>query len=217
MKQIIDFLTELKENNNRDWFLANKKRYDKLKKEYQDFIQELIAEISKFDADFANLNAKDCLFRINRDVRFSNDKSPYKTNFGASICKRGKKDSGPLFYVHLEPNSSFIAAGVYMPDAEFLKKIRQEIDYNLDEFRSIINHSTFQKYFKGLDQESALKSSPKGYEKDQDGIEFLRLRSFTVTNSLSDKDLVSKDLIKEIKSGFEAAKAFNDFLDKARD
>ncbi len=217
MKEIIDFLKELKENNNRDWFLANKKQYDKLKKSYQEFIQELISEISKFDSDFASLNAKDCLFRINRDVRFSNDKSPYKTNFGASICKRGKKDSGPLFYVHLEPKSSFIAAGVYMPDAEFLKKIRQEIDYNLEEFRGIISNPKFKKHFDGLDQESALKSSPKGYEKDQDGIEFLRLRSFTVTQYLDDKDLVSKDLVKEISQAFESAKEFNNFLDKARD
>jgi len=132
---IIKFLTTLKENNNRDWFNKNKKWYQRSIEEFEVYVNCLIGEIQKFDVDIRFLAAKDCIFRIYRDIRFSKDKSPYKTNFGAFIVKDGRKSGNAGYYLHIEPGSSFLGGGIYMPPAETLRVVRKEIFENTKEFK----------------------------------------------------------------------------------
>ncbi|MFZ7122370.1 MAG: DUF2461 domain-containing protein, partial [Bacteroidota bacterium] len=160
------FLKALKKNNNRDWFNDHKSEYENAKDNVLGFIQELVVAFSTFDSSLRGLEAKDCLFRIYRDTRFSKDKTPYKTNLGASINAGGKKSMGPGYYVHLEPGGSFIAGGIWMPPADEVKKIRQEIDYNGKDLKKILTKPSFKKAFGGLSREHALKTAPKGYPKD---------------------------------------------------
>ena len=136
-KNILLFLNELKNNNNRDWFHANKPKYNEAKVEFENYINNLIPEIGKFDNEIKHLEAKECIFRIFRDVRFSKDKSPYKPNFGAYIVKGGKKSGNAGYYLHIEPENSFLGGGIYMPPSNILKAIRIEIYENIDEFKSI--------------------------------------------------------------------------------
>ena len=139
MKTILDFLTNLKANNNRDWFNENRNLYDDAKSDFESLINRLIPAIYNFDPDIGTLSAKQCVFRIYRDVRFSKDKSPYKTNMGGFIARGGRKGGFAGYYLHIDPQQSFIAGGMHMPPPNILKKVRQEILYNIDEFKSIIH------------------------------------------------------------------------------
>jgi uncharacterized protein (TIGR02453 family) len=130
----LQFLQSLQKNNNKPWFDENRKKYESAKENFAEFVEALINGIAAFDPTIQNLTAKNCMFRINRDVRFSKDKSPYKTNMGASISKGGKKINLAGYYFHCEPGKSFAAGGFYMPMAPELAKIRQEIDYNFKEW-----------------------------------------------------------------------------------
>ena len=152
----VKFLKDLKKHNNKPWFDANRKIYEAAKADYLNFIQKVIDSHGKNDPEIRNIVAKDCLFRINRDVRFSKDKSPYKTNFGASINKGGKQSvSTAGYYFHLQPGESFTGGGIWMPEKENLQKIRQEVDYNLDDFKKIISGKKFKTVFGELWQGSA--------------------------------------------------------------
>src|SRR5919199_2897449 len=143
LKPTLDFLGKLKQNNNKAWFDANRARYEEARAQFEDFVQLLIAEINKFD-DLGALSAKECIFRINRDIRFSKDKSPYKTNMGASIAPGGKKSTRQSYYVHIAPHDrSFLAGGLYMPTPEQLAKFRQAIDRDAARFKRIINAKDF--------------------------------------------------------------------------
>ena len=145
MKEVFSFLKDLSANNDREWMQSNKKRYENARKEVSTFVAQLIESIGEFDSGIVGLQPKDCLFRINRDIRFSKDKRPYKTNFGAAITEGGKKLPNPTYYIHMEPGKSMMACGIYMPEADTLKKIRQEIDYNAGELKKIIDNPTFKK------------------------------------------------------------------------
>ncbi|HEX8517433.1 MAG TPA: DUF2461 domain-containing protein, partial [Bacteroidia bacterium] len=136
-RSTLEFLAKLKKNNTKDWFDKNRKEYDSAKENYKEFLAELILNISKFDPAVKSLEPKDCMFRINRDIRFSNDKTPYKTNIGASIAPGGKKSDSAGYYIHIQPGASFLAGGVWHPEPPQLNAIRQEIDYNMDEFRKL--------------------------------------------------------------------------------
>lgn len=131
---VLPFLDDLRKNNNREWFQKNRSRYEQAKKEFESFLGLVIPAIAEYEPAMKFIEPKDCLFRIFRDVRFSKDKLPYKTNMGAWITPSGRKSSGPGFYIHLQPGESFLSGGIHMPDPEKLKKIRQEIYYNIDEF-----------------------------------------------------------------------------------
>ena len=155
MKEVISFLSDLATNNNKDWFDENRKRYETAKISVLTLVEEIIENISEFDSAIANQEAKYCLFRINKDVRFSKDKSPYKLNFGASINPGGKKSSIPGYYIQIQPGASFLAGGTYQPLPDQLFAIRKEIDYNLDEFSSIVSEKKFKKYFGKLADEDA--------------------------------------------------------------
>ena len=214
----ISFLKSLKKNNNKPWFDANRKTYDGAKQDFIGFVQKLINETAKKDKTLVALTAKECIFRINRDVRFSNDKSPYKTNMGASINKAGKKAMASAgYYFHLEPGNSFVGGGIYMPMAPELKKIRQEIDYNWKDFKKIISSAKFKKIYTDLEKTAdiSLSRPPKGYEIDNPAIDYLKLKSFIVILPITDKELQSKELIKKAVAAFEALQPLVYFLNQA--
>ncbi len=217
-KSTLAFLTKIKTNNNRDWFEKNKGLYITAKEDVEKSIDEIINGIRKFDKRIpADLAAKKCVFRIYRDVRFSKDKRPYKNNLGASIGPGGKKDVSPGYYIHVQPGASFVAGGMWMPEAPNLHKIRQEIDYNLKEFQKITNDKTFKKVFGTLSTEDSLVNAPKGYAKDHPAMEVLKLKSFIVVADLKDKDVLSKDYAKKVIAICKVMQPLNTFLQRAID
>lgn len=214
----LDFLRKLKKNNNREWFEKNRSKFEEARQNVEETVAAIITEVRKFDKQIpADLEAKKCLFRIYRDVRFSHDKRPYKNNIGAYITAAGKKAVAPGFYIHFEPGASFLAGGMWQPPAPELSKVRQEIDYNFAEFKKIVNDKTFKKYFGTLEQEDKLSTAPKGYPKDHDAIEFLKLKSFNVVAAMSDKEVTSKTFAKKAGEIFKAMQPLNRFLQRAID
>ncbi|HUM50159.1 MAG TPA: DUF2461 domain-containing protein, partial [Chitinophagales bacterium] len=162
-----------------------------------------------------HLDPKKCIFRINRDVRFSANKAPYKNNLGAYLTKGGKNTNLAGFYLHIEPNNCFLGAGNYIPMPDQLAKIRQEIDYNFADFKKIISSKKFKDSFGELSQENKLKRPPKGYEETNEAIEYLKLKGFTVFKKLSDEEITSKDFVKIITELSTTVKPFIDFLNGA--
>ncbi|MBP6871659.1 MAG: DUF2461 domain-containing protein [Bacteroidales bacterium] len=211
-KIIFDFLNELKTNNNREWFQSNKSRYEKAKKSFESFIDELIPVIRGIDPNIDLITAKDCVFRIYRDVRFSHDKSPYKTNMGAYITRGGKSSPMAGYYVHCEPGGSFLAGGIYMPQPDVLKKIRDEVFYKYDEFRKIIEDKEFVKTFGQIDDDQKMKSPPRGYPKEFPGIALLKFRNYAVAHFVSDELALSEKYPEYAKKVFKTLYPLNSFF-----
>jgi len=211
----LKFLSALKKNNNRDWFLANKKEYEAAKKDFIDLAQQLITGITTFDKKIAGLEAKNCVFRINRDVRFSNDKSPYKTNMGANMSPGGKKSPAAGYYFHIEPGESFLAGGMFMPEPEKLKAVREDIIYDPNTFKKIIGSKEFKKHYSKLWDEGKLKTAPKGFDKEHPDIDLVKFKSYIVVKNLSDKEVMDKNLVKKALEAYKALKPMNDFLNKS--
>lgn len=213
----LQFLKELKKNNNKEWFDKNRKKYEAAKADFAQLAEKVIAQLSKTDKTIAHLKPKDCLFRINRDIRFSKDKSPYKTNFGMSIAKKGKKGISAGYYLHCEPGHSFIGGGLWMPMSPDLNKVRQEIDYCWDEFKKILIYKKFKSTFGELkkDEGMALSRPPKGYNDDNPAIEYLKLKHFIATKPLTDKDFQNKDLAKNVVNTFQTLQPLLDFINRA--
>jgi uncharacterized protein (TIGR02453 family) len=215
--QTLKFLSSLKNNNNKPWFDAHRSQYEAAKVDFQNFIHLIIEDLKRSDTTIAGLNSKDCLFRINRDIRFSNDKTPYKSNMGASIKRGGKKSTFAGYYFHCEPEKSFIGGGLWMPDGSSLKSLRQEIDYNWDEFQEIIQEKNFKKIYsdlyKGSDQ--SLATNPKGYEKDNPAIAYLKLKSFIAETSVADEELTKATLHKKTVAAFKALQPLLNFINRA--
>lgn len=213
----LKFLKDLKKNNNKPWFDAHRSPYEAARKDFELFVQSLIEGIAKKDGDISGLTAKACMFRINRDVRFSKDKSPYKTNFGAFLNKGGKKAMTAGYYFHLEPGQIFIGGGLYMPMPPDLAKVRQEIDYNLKDFKKIIQSAKFKKVYKDLDRsaEYSLTRVPKGYEPENPAAEYLKLKSFVATLKLTDADVISASAKKKTLEAYEALLPLVKFLNAA--
>jgi uncharacterized protein (TIGR02453 family) len=214
-KNTIDFLKKLKNNNNKEWLDGHRALFEAAKSDFESLVSAIILQLGKLDSRFADLKLKDCIFRINRDVRFSKDKSPYKTNFGAAFSPGGKKSKSGGFYVHIEPGKSFIGGGVWMPEPSDLKKIRQEIDYNFKAFHNIVTHKQFVALFGQLDQESVLKNPPKGYDAENPAVEYLKLKSFVTGHAVKDPLLTDKELIKTIVTCYKALHPFLQFLNTA--
>lgn len=218
-KNTIQFLSDLKQNNNRDWFLENKPRFEKAKKEFEIFVDALILGIAKFDPSIGHHKAKDCIFRIYRDVRFSHDKSPYKTHFGAHVTAAAKKSeihSRAGYYIHIGPGESMLAGGAYLPQGPWLKAIRQEIAYNPDEFKAILNGKDFKHYFGQMEGEK-LKRAPKDYDPAHPEIELLKYKSYLATNTCSDALVTSADFATHAIEVFKALHPFDAFLNRAMD
>lgn len=210
----LSFLEQLSVHNTKEWMDANKNWYQESKQEFIDFISEVLIGIGKFDKSVIDLEAKKCIFRINRDVRFSNNKDPYKTNFGAAMGEGGRHAGNPIYYFHLQPERSFLAGGLYMPEAETLKKIRQEVDYNPGDLKKIVGQPDFIKTF-GQIQGEKLKTAPKGYPKEHPNIELLQLKSFIVVHDFKNEDLRSNDFLNTSLQMYEMIKPFNDYLSVA--
>lgn len=212
METILKFLKQLSRNNNKEWFDVHRKTYENSKAEFESVVKSVIEKSSEFDSQLAGLEAKKCLFRINKDVRFSNDKSPYKLNMGASINPGGKKSMIPGYYIHLEPGNSYLAGGCYMPMPEVLAAIRQEIDYNSAELKKILAAKDFKKYFGELSQEDKLKTAPKGYEKTHPEIALLQLKHFIAIHPLKDEAVLNKNFPTHAAKVFKAMYPLNLFL-----
>lgn len=213
---ILKFLKDIAKNNNREWFEKNKSRYLEVKLSFEDFLEEFHHELIKFDDSLGNLNPRKQGFRIYRDVRFSKDKRPYKVNMGAGFSPGGKMIQEPGYYIHIEAgDKSFIAGGLYMPDAANLAKVRQEIDYNADKLKKILNAAAFKKTFKGLDDFDKVKTAPKGYPKDHPQIELLKNKSFIVSHYFTDAQVKDKKFVKSVAAISKTMKPLHDFLKEA--
>lgn len=213
------FLTDLKAHNSKPWFDANRPFYAAARTDFLNFVTRVIAELGRLDPAIAeaNLQAKACTFRINRDVRFSADKSPYKTHFGAWFNAGGKHTNTAGYYLHVEPGGAFVAGGLYMPEPKVLAALRQEIDYNLPAFEALLSHPDFRSHFTGLSREDALQRPPKGYDASNPAIEYLKLKSFTASHPLPDSVLTKPALLDEVMGAFRGLQPLVQFLNGALD
>ena len=210
------FLKDLKKNNNKPWFEKNKALYLGAKEDVEELVKVVIEEFGKKDAQIAVLEPKDCTYRIYRDVRFSKDKTPYKTNIGAYFNKGGKKAPTAGYYIHLEPGRSMAGGGLWMPQGPELNKTRQEIDYSFAEWSGILQKRAFKRSFPdGLDKEDVLSRPPKGYSDDNPAIDYLKMKSFLVTRPFTDAEVLQKSFLKEILKTFESMKDFVYFLNRS--
>ena len=214
----LQFLKKLDKNNNKAWFDENLKQYEAAKLDFANLTGQVITQFGKKEPSIALLQPKECVFRINRDVRFSKNKAPYKNNMGASIKAGGKKSLVAGYYIHLEPGGkSFVGGGLYMPDAHIVGKIRQEIDYNYAEFIKIVQNKKFVAQYGGLDfsEGMSLVREPKGYEKENPAIAYLKLKSWVATAPLSDTALQDKNLATQLTKAFEYLQPLISFLNEA--
>ncbi|MEA4935234.1 MAG: DUF2461 domain-containing protein [Paludibacter sp.] len=210
---ILAFLRELKDNNNREWFAENKERYESTRKDFERISNALILKVSKFDDDIKHVTTKDCVFRIYRDTRFSHDKTPYKTHYGVFIAAGGgRKSVRGGYYFHLEPENCFIATGVWCPPPEILKALRQSVYDNIDEFKEITTRPDFSRYFNAFYQDDKLKTAPKGFPKDFPDIDLLKLKHYMVEYKLNESFLTQNDFVGKVAEIFKAAHPLNVFL-----
>lgn len=207
----LHFLKNISKNNNREWFTENKDQYIAAHQNVLNMVEDLIEKIGAFDEEIMKIDAKKSLYRIYRDVRFSKDKSPYKTNFGAGLgMGKGNKISG--YYLHVEPGKSFLAGGVYQPEPSVLKEIRKEISMNAKEFQEILQQDDFRNNFRGLSVEGKLQRVPNGFDKDDPMAEFLKLKNLIVVHPISDDALMQENATKNMAKIFQSMKPLNDFL-----
>jgi len=211
----LQFIDDLTANNNRDWFLDNKKRYDKFKADYQRLVADFLAEMKPLDPALELLEVKNCTFRINRDIRFSKDKTPYKNHLGIWMSSGVKGANRAGYYIHIGKNESFIAGGCYSPEADDLKKIRKEIAFFYDDLLEIVNEKSFKKIFGTLDKNSSLKNAPKDYEKDHPAIDFLKLKSFVAIEKINYHEATKNDFVQKTVEKLIELKPLNDFINRA--
>ncbi len=212
----LKFLKDLEKNNNKPWFDAHRPQYEVAKTDFYTLVEKLIPAIAKFDAPIGQLLVKQCVFRINRDVRFSKNKAPYKNNMACYFNQAGKSGSGAGYYLHIEPGKSFAAGGIWAPEPNVLAGIRQEIDYNFSGLKKIIEHNNFKKTFtEGLRSNETLVRPPKGYDENNPAIEFLKMKSFIVSKPFADADLQDKNFVAAVAITFKTMKPLLDFLNTA--
>jgi len=214
----LKFLKDLRKNNNKPWFDEHRDLYDGAKEDIISLVAELIRGIAVFDPPIGNLQPKECIFRINRDIRFSKDKTPYKTNMACYFNKAGKKGNGAGYYLHIEPGKSFAAGGIWMPATPDLAKIRQEIDYSFDEWKKLIGNSAFKKQFPtGLSGNEVLTRPPKGYDENNPAIDFIKMKNFVISKPFTDVEVQGRTFVKEVAKTFQQVNPLVNFLNKAID
>lgn len=213
----LKFLKDLAKNNNREWFEKNRSKYEDTKADFIALTDAVIKQLAKKDNTIADQVGKDCIYRINRDVRFSKNKAPYKNNLAASIIMGGKKAEHAGYYIQIQPGKCFIGGGKYMTDPPMLKKIRQEIDYSWEEFQKIIKNKKFVSVYGDLDRSEGMQLSrePKGYEKDNPAIDYIKFKSWVAITDISDADITGKDAVKKIVAALEALHPLIVFLNRA--
>ena len=216
-KDSLQFLDDLKANNNRDWFLDNKKQYEVFKKDYQQLVADFLDAMKPLDPTLEMLEVKNCTFRINRDIRFSKDKSPYKDHVGIWMSSGAKGMNRSGYYVHIARAGSFIAGGFYCPEAEDLKKVRKEIAFFHEDLEEIMNNKSFQKEFGDFDrnENNLLKNPPRGYEKDHPAIEYLKLKSFETSQKFNIEEVLKEAFVSKITQKLIVLKPLNDFINRA--
>lgn len=210
-------MADLKANNNRDWFLSQKKRYEEYKKDYHQLIAELLEVMKPHDPALELLEVKNCTFRINRDIRFSKDKSPYKTHMGIWMPSGSRQGESSGYYLHIENEKSFLGGGLYCPQPDQLQKIRKEINFFYDDLEALIHQKSFHDVYGTLnrDENTTLKNPPKGYDKEHPAIEFLKLKSFTATQQFDTPMVTQKDFVNQVGQKLLALKPLNDFINRA--
>jgi len=214
------FMEALKQNNHKEWFDQNKSDYETAKKDFYQFVEILLKGISEQDEDIAraNLRVKDCVFRINRDIRFSKDKTPYKTNWACHFKIGDKKKIAAGYYMHLEKEGYFIGGGIWMPDSPSLRRIREEIDYAGENLEKILHDKDFLEFFpKGFDQEDVLKKAPKGFKEENPYIQYLKQKSFTVSHSFPEELVYTPEISDYALKVFKAMHPFIKFLNNSFD
>ena len=216
-KDTLQFLEDLKANNNRDWFLANKKRYDSYKADYHKLISDLLEVMKPLDASLELLEVKHCTFRINRDIRFSKDKSPYKTHMGIWLPCGSRSSESSGYYLQIDKENSFVGGGMYCPMPEQLQKIRKEINFFHEDLVSIIMEKSFKSTYGNLsrDENTTLKNPPRGFDKEHPAIEFLKLKSFTAIQKFDVTEATQKDFVAKISQKMKALKPLNDYINRA--
>ncbi len=217
-KKTLGFLKQLSSNNSKEWLDENRSDYNFAKDDILNLTQTLINSVSKFDLGIAkaDLNPKKCITRLNRDLRFSKDKTPYKTDYYIVLNQNGKNSPSAFYYVHIEPNNCFVGGGVYNPQATELRKIRNEINASFNEWNKIISDKDFQtKYPSGIHNSGSLVRSPKGFEDENPAIEFLKMKGFYTQESISDKEIQSSLILEKIIDYFKSVKPLVDFLNLA--
>ncbi len=213
-KTIYRFLIELQINNNRAWFNNNKQRYLEAKELFDTFVDQLIQGLKTVDNSIDVESAKDCVFRIYRDTRFSKNKAPYKENFGASIVRGGRKSPFAGYYINIEPDRSFVGGGIYHPDSRVLRALRQHIFEHSEEFKHILNDKSFKAYFPEIYGDK-LKIAPKGFPKDFSEIDLLKHKDYAVIHKLDNDFFLQYDVIIQLLKIYEIQKPFNDFLNES--
>ncbi len=215
LKVILDFLEKLREHNNREWFNDHKDSYLEAKKIFEELVTKLILKIGEFDEEVKYLTPSECIYRIYRDVRFSPDKSPYKTHLGAYIAPHGGRRSILSgYYIHLEPGNCQLGGGVYCPAPEILKKIRLSIYENYDELEEILNHPQFISYYGKIYSFEQLKKAPVGFPADFKGIEYLKFKHFLTEHSMSDSVVLKENMEVYAPKVFKALYPFNRFFNE---
>lgn len=215
-KEAVQFIDDLAQNNATEWMHANKKRYESYKKEYHKYIDSVLSEMKLLDPSLANLKVKKCTFRINRDIRFSKNKLPYKTNIGIWLPTSSTKNT-PGYYLHFETGNCFLAGGMYSPEPIDLKKIRKEIEFFYEDLEKILSEKQFVSEFKALtvDDSNKLKKAPKDFDPNHPAVELLKFKSFTSSIKLDEKDFFEKDFAHNIAQKMIILKPLNDFLRRA--
>lgn len=220
MKEILNFLSELAVNNNREWFLANHDRYDECRKRFEQFTEAYLKGLSEMDPQLASVEPKDCIWRIYRDVRFSHDKRPYKEWFGTFPAapspgnprSGGKKSMRAGYYIHIQPGHCMFAGGIWGPSVDLLKALRQEVYANYEEVEAIMKSRSWKRYFGDFDTEWMLKKAPAGFPPDFVHIDWLKRKAFTYSTPITDEQVCDEHFVDLALDIAKAAKPMNDFL-----
>ncbi|MBN2614830.1 MAG: DUF2461 domain-containing protein [Bacteroidales bacterium] len=213
LKTSFEFLIDLRFNNNRNWFNENKDRYVEAKAEFDSLIDAIIPRLKTIDPSITVTSSKECVFRIYRDVRFSKNKEPYKINFGALMGNGGKKSPFAGYYLHFQPDGSFVGGGIYQPDGPTIKALREGIYSNVDEFKALINKPEFKKLFPEIHGEK-LKTAPKGFPKDFADIELLKHKHYAVLHDMPNEDWFKDDVVEKILDVYKVQSGYNRFLNR---
>lgn len=207
------FLKDLKENNHREWFAENRNRYDESRTNFVEFCDELLSDLKVLQSSLLNTSIKDCIFRINRDIRFSKDKSPYKNHFSAAFGPNGRNSGKIDFYFQMESDRAFIGGGIWQPSPQNLARFRQEIDYNPEVLKSIIYDKTFLEYF-GEPHGEKLKTTPKNYPADHPDIELLKFKEIFYTKEFTAREILNKDFRAQVVKACTYLKPYLDYVNE---
>ncbi|WP_224490478.1 DUF2461 domain-containing protein [Robertkochia flava] len=202
---VLQYLKELKINNNREWFDTNKKHFKKEQKQIKAFFEDLFSQLQSHDeVDQYKV------FRIYRDIRFSKDKTPYKTHFSASFHRTKPKYRGG-YYLHIEPGKSFLAAGFWNPEKDDLLRIRKEFEIDDAPMRKFLSSEAFEKIFNGLEGEE-LKTAPKGFDRDHPAIDLIRKKQYIVTRKFTDAQVIAPGFPEEVNQSFAAIRPWFNYM-----